>query len=244
MKPTFLLLGIWLSGVSALFGGESASLTNARRAQALLGADVWSQIIRVENTGSTERYGRTVHALVFELVGILWFYTDADGTQSFSTFRGRLEADKTDFGPLLKEIHPGFGRWSEVPSDASVGPAEPGELHNGCFIESVANLRRCLAVGGALSRPQLLSYYTAGARMAGHTVLTFETPEGLKVIDPVCPGRPIFYPRESAGSAQALAKALVGRVVKRAVWVPLGDFAATLAARFAGGAPANASAMD
>jgi hypothetical protein len=244
MKHISWLFGIWLCGVAALFGGESASLTNARRAQALLGADVWSQVVRVENTGSTGRYGRTVHALVFELAGILWFYTDADGTQSFSTFRGRLEADKADFGPLLKEIHPGFVRWSAVPSEAAVGSAEPGELRNGCFVESVANLRRCLALGGVLSRPQLLSYYTAGVRIAGHTVLTFETSEGLKVIDPVNPGRPITYPRESVGSAEALAKALVGPVVKRAVWVPLGDFAATLAVRFAGGVAATASAMD
>ena len=82
---------------------------------------------------------RVLHALVFEFSGILWFYTDTDGTQSLSLRKGRLDEDKADLGPLLRDIEPGFTRWRALPEEskrADVTTAE--ELPNGCFIESVA----------------------------------------------------------------------------------------------------------
>ena len=45
-----------------------------------------------------------LHALVFELAGMLWFYTAEDGTQSFSLRIDRLDAEKADFGPMLRDI--------------------------------------------------------------------------------------------------------------------------------------------
>ena len=93
MKRIFSFASFWFLSVTVLLAGERADLTNARSAQAILGADVWSQVIRIENTGSTKKYPRTVHALVFEVAGILWFYQDGEGTQSFSLHRGRLEAE-------------------------------------------------------------------------------------------------------------------------------------------------------
>jgi len=216
------------------------SLANARRAQALLGHDVWSRLIRIENTGDTTTYPRTVHALVFELVGILWFYTDVNGTQSFSLYRGRLDAEKSDFAPLLADIHGGFKRWTEVPAHVALvahpATATPktGPLRNGCFIDSVAFLRTRLLVGGEVSRPQLLSFYVdRGLRRVGHTVLTFETKEGVQVFDPAEPESPLMFRRELAGDAAALGSALVGGIVSRALWVPIGEFSAQLVLRYA-----------
>lgn len=231
---SFLALGLLCSGANVSAAGENLALTHARRAQVLLGADVWSQVIAVENKGAASRYPRTVHALVFELAGILWFYTDTDGTQSFSTYRGRLEADKANFAPLLREINRGFASWTVVAPDLTSREHESGRLLNGCFIESVANLRQRLAAGHDVSRPQLLSYYAgSGRHLSGHTVLTYETGAGVQVIDPVDPTHPRLYPREFACNAVALGTALVGRFVAKAVWLPVGDFAASLAARYA-----------
>jgi len=235
MKRLFSLFALWIGCAVFAFGGEAfASLANARRAEALLGPDVWSRLIRIENTGDTKTYPHTVHALVFELAGILWFYTDVNGTQSFSLYRGRLDADKTDFAPLLADIHEGFKRWTEFPADETTVTPESGLLRNGCFVESVAFLRTRLLVGGEVSRPQLLSFYVnRGLRSVGHTVLTFETKEGVQVFDPAEPESPLMFRRELAGDAAALGSALVGGIVSRALWVPIGEFSAQLVLRYA-----------
>jgi hypothetical protein len=244
MKRIIPLLVAWFMVAAVAAAGEPSSLENARRAQALLGADVWSQVISVENTGSTARYPRTVHALVFELIGILWFYTDVDGTQSFSMHRGRLAQDKADFAPLLHDINPGFKTWTVVPGDAAAGVGDHGPLRNGCFVESVANLRQSLLVGDDVRSPQLLSYYTGGRGRSGHTVLTYKTAKGVTVVDPVDPKRPLVFAEGLAGDAQALGTALLGRVVTRAILVPVGDFAATIAARYVGAPLRGEMAMN
>ena len=247
MKRFSSFLALWLLCVCAnvASAGENPSLANARRAQALLGAEVWSQVISIENKGSTSRYPRTVHALVFELVGILWFYTDTDGTQSFSTFRGRLEEDKADFAPLLRAVNRGFASWKVLPAEPAQQASAAGPLRNGCFVESVANLRQRLLGGADASEPQLLSYYAgSGKHVAGHTVLTYMTAAGLQVIDPLDPSHPMLYPRELARNAVALGTALVGRLVEKAVWVPVSDFAAALVARYAGLTHAHNVAMN
>ena len=112
---------VWL--LSLLFFAAVAlradgSLADARYAQVLLGPGIWSCVIRIENDSRFSAYPRVAHALVFELDGVLWFYTDTDGTQSFSLYKHRLAEEKADFGPLLREIDRGFTSWKVVPSDA------------------------------------------------------------------------------------------------------------------------------
>ena len=72
----------------------------------MLGNGTWGRLVRIENStprGFTGRsaYPRIVYAYVFELSGILWFYTDADGTQSLSLTRGTVARDAADPGPAL-----------------------------------------------------------------------------------------------------------------------------------------------
>ncbi len=232
---SLLALGLLCLCANVSAAVETPSLANARRAQAILGPDVWSQVITIENKGGNARYPRTVHALVFELVGILWFYTDSEGTQSFSTYRGRLDEDKANFAPLLREVSRGFASWKVVADELAPLAPDAGRLLNGCFIESVANLRHRLLLGDDVTSPKLLSYYAgSGNHVAGHTVLTYETAAGVRVIDPLDPTHPMLYPRELARNAAALGTALVGRLVEKAVWVPVSEFATALAARYAG----------
>jgi hypothetical protein len=230
VKRFFRCVAFWLLFFAISFASEVSDLASARRAQNLLGTNLWSQVIRVENTGSNARYPKVVNALVFELAGILWFYTALEGTQSFSTCRGRLERDKSDFGPLLREIHAGFTRWTVVPGNPPLACDDQRKLPNGCFLESLANLQRRLFAGEVVRCPQLFSYYVK-SRRTGHTVLTFETEVGLQVIDSFRPSCPIIFPREFGRSPKKLGTALVGCQVDKAVFIPIGDFGAALSRR-------------
>ncbi|HWA86853.1 MAG TPA: hypothetical protein VG710_11565 [Opitutus sp.] len=165
------------------FSGPEASIENACRAQAMLGPGTWSRLIRIENRAERSVYPREVFALVFEFADILWFYTDTDGTQSFSLHRNDLAAEKADFGPLLRDIEPGFA--SYVPVAPAPRKSRGGALRNGCFIESIAALSDRLARGELISRAELLSYYAGvRGRLRGHTVLIYEAARGAFVFDP------------------------------------------------------------
>ncbi len=243
MKRIFALLALTHFCTALAFASPAASLASALRAQAMLGNEVWSQIVRIENTGSTTRYPRALHALVFEVAGILWFYTDSDGTQYFSTHRGHSAEDKNDFARLLREIHPGFQRWTAV--EAAIPPEtnKPTPLRNGCFVESLANLRQRLIAGGAVLHPRILCYFSRSSGLRGHAVLTFETNAGVEVIDPIWPKSPQVFPLTVAQNAQALGTALDGHAEK-ALWVPLTDFAATLIAHCTHTKRTNETAMN
>jgi hypothetical protein len=223
----------------------NGSLQHARQAQALLGPELWSRVIRIENDARVSRYPRVVFALVFELAGILWFYTDVDGTQSFSLHHDRLEEEKADFGPLLRDIERGFKRWSFVAENrAPAAPAKRDDLPNGCFIASIAALRALDAAGATIRQPRLLSFYTTGADgPQGHTVLTYARPDGVVVIDPSEEGGPQLFSAALGADALDLARALEGARVAKARWVPVelpGVSRGT--ARLAGGAAASENA--
>jgi len=198
------------------------ALAHARRAQAMIGAETWSRVIRVDNATRFGRYPRVVYGLVFELADILWLYTDADGTQSLSLHRGMLADEKANLGPLLRAIEPGFKQWSVVPDETASPADRRGAVPKGCFIESVAALRERLARGETVTRPQLLSYYEETSMgVMGHTVLTYETSQGEMVIDPTGPNRSRTFPVQLARDPLALARALGGSRIGQARWVPL-----------------------
>jgi hypothetical protein len=216
----------------ATAGAVSASdgLSDARAARTLLGPAVWATVARIGNArapGALRRnaYPKTVYALVFELSGVLWFYTDTDGTQSLSLRLGTVDADKADPGPLFLAIDPAFGSWSWV-DDAPDLPARPSDgLPNGCFVESVAALVRRIAVGGEADAPRLLSYYVdtpAGRR--GHTVLVFNARGCLSAIDPELSERPVEFPAYLGADPRSLSAYLRGGPVAAARMLPIGRF--------------------
>lgn len=199
-----------------------APLESASRAQALLGADTWSRVIRIENDGASRRYPRVVFALVFELAGTLWFYTDHDGTQSFSLQRDHVEDDKADFDPLLRDIDPGFRRWAEIAGAIPRVRDAKKPLRNGCFIESVAKLNERVIGGARLQQPRLLSFYSAPeVRRAGHTVLVYEIDDQLEIFDPTFPRRRFEFPRSVGLNALTLARAMKGSTVTKARYLSL-----------------------
>lgn len=211
--PRFSILLFLLLGAMPLHA--QTSLENAAHARSLLGPAVWSKIIRIENDSRLGRYPRVVHALVFELCGVLWFYTDSDGTQSFSLHRDRIEEEKADFAPLLRDIDHGFRCWSEVTSPLSESARGGAWLRNGCFIESVSLWRRRLAAGMPAASPRLVSYYmdTPGGRL-GHTVLAYEMAGQIEVVDPLCPDERRIVPGDAGASPLNLARLIAGmRVV-------------------------------
>jgi len=95
---------------------SAGSRETAFQARAMLGPEIWSRVLRVENTraGGRSRYPAEFHALVVAFQGILWLYTEFDGTQNLSLYAGRLEQDIADLGSLLRAVEPGLTRFEDV----------------------------------------------------------------------------------------------------------------------------------
>lgn len=204
-------------------GFASTALDHARRAQAMLGGEVWSRVVRVENSSVWTAYPCTVYALVFELGGILWIYTAMDGTQSFSLETGKLAEDRKDFTPLLQAIESGFERYRVLPpSNRPVVTSDGERLPNGCFIESYAALRARMSSGEMLLYGRLLSIYAdEGGIVKGHTVLFYQTPDGTFVLDPDAPAQPRWIAPELSADPMGIARTLYGDIaIVRARWVP------------------------
>jgi hypothetical protein len=139
----------------------------------------------VENVAEKSLYPPVVFALVFEAGSILWFYTDTEGTQSFSLHRDNLAAEKADFSQLLTAIEPGFQRYSILEDMPAVKNELIGPLPNGCLIESVASVQWLIDRGETIDRANLVSFYfELDGERKGHTVLAYENEAGAFLVDP------------------------------------------------------------
>lgn len=210
---------VWSHGIAS--PASNNSFESARRAQAMLGAETWSRLIKIENRAARSAYPRKVFALVFEFAGILWFYTDSDGTQSFSLHRNNLAEEKSDFWPLLRDIEPGFVGYEVIASIAGdIADDEMEPLRNGCFIESIAALGERIARGDVVIRAGLLSYYAeVDGRRRGHTVLVYESPRGAYAVDA---NRAFRIGAAWKEDALEVARRLRPRLeIERARWVPI-----------------------
>lgn len=232
MRPRLLLLVILIAAavlpVSADLG---TSFEHARIAQATLGPDTWSRVIRVENENKKSIYPESFHALVFEFAGVLWLYVDVNGTQSLSLHRNRLAQEKADLLPLLREIEPGFRRWRPADDGAS-STDEIRALPNGCFIESIAEWQNLVKSGARVTEPKLLSFYSAAkAPVSGHTVLSYRVGDRVKVIDP---GVGTYeLPGAFGGDPLVLARAVAGNIVAKARFLPIPGSTGTAAGAWA-----------
>lgn len=222
-----LVLLLASAGLARASTASTGGLADALAARSMLGADTWSRVVRIDSSrpGNILRrgpYPRIVYALVFELSGILWFYTDVDGTQSLSLTTNTADRDRADPGPLFRAIDPGFTRWSWVEAPRVPAGPEPRRPRNACFVESVAELDRRIASGGEAGSPMLLSYYvdTPGGRL-GHTVLLFRTSIGLSAIDADESDRPIPIPGDLGSDARTLSAYLRGGPVAAARTIPI-----------------------
>jgi hypothetical protein len=203
--------------------GVDGSLDAVRQAQRLLEAHTWSEAVRIENTAAQSRYPHVVHALVFQLDNVLWFYTPTDGTQSLSVYRNHAEADKRGLGPLFLAIDAGFGRWEILPRDYDLSPNQP-RLPNGCFIESMALLFEKMADGTRIENPGLLSYYVAlPGGIRGHTVLEYTSAGRVQIIDPNRPAYTLRIRAANENNPKSIADRIRGDIAK-ARYLPLGEF--------------------
>ncbi len=229
MRPLFLLL-ILLAGAAsarAAVGPVPPGLSDALAAREMLGGVTWARIMRIDNSrpaGMWRRgaYPSTVYGLVFELSGILWLYTDSDGTQSLSLTTGTLERDRADPGPLLLAIDPGFRAWAWV-GEAQAAARDPARRPpNACMPGSVAAFLRRLAVGSETAAPRLLFYYVdaEGARR-GHTVLLFSAGGHLSAVDAETSDRPVSLPDSLGTDPRAISAFLRGGPVAAARTLPI-----------------------
>lgn len=178
----FLLLGLLLS--VALRAG---SLESAFQARAMIGDGTWSRVLRIENDkpGRNSRYPAEFHALVVAFEGILWLYTEFDGTQTLSLYAGRLEQDRANLGPLLEAVEPGLRRFEDVTDRPPFGIlARPPPYH--CFLASVARWRQLQREPNPPARARLLAFYPERQRQ-GHMVLEYWRGDRRYVFNPEHP---------------------------------------------------------
>lgn len=228
MRTLCLLLLVAAAAASPAWGEPApAALSDALAARAMLGTDVWARVVRIENArprGAWRRgvYPKTVYGLVFELSGILWFYTDTDGTQSLSLTTGTLGRDRADPGRLFLALDPGFRAWGWLDDAPPSRAPSRGRPPNACFVESVEALKRRISAGGDARSPQLLSYYvdTSAGRL-GHTVLLFGTAVGLSAIDAESSDRPVSLPADLGADLRTVAAYLRGGPVSAARAIPI-----------------------
>ncbi|WP_415908973.1 hypothetical protein [Oleiharenicola sp. Vm1] len=186
-----------LAAALAGAGARADSRESAFWGRELLGPDTWSRVVLVENATPTVRYPAKFYALVFEFEGLLWFYTESDGTQSLSQQLGQVRADKQHYLALARSLHDGFTRVIDGASDQPPLTALlDNKLPRGCFLYCLLNWRR-LETLGTPARGQLLTYYVNtpdGAR--GHTILLYRYGKKHYLYDPADTEleRPLFTP--------------------------------------------------
>jgi hypothetical protein len=178
------VLGLLL--VAALRAG---TLETAFQARAMLGPDVWTRVLRIQNdhAGPGSRYPAEFHGLVVAFEGILWLYTELDGTQSLSLYSGRLEQDRANLTPLLRAVEPGLGRYEDV-TERPPALVPGGTPPVACFFGAVARWQQLQREPVPPSRARLLAYYPRGNRQ-GHMVLEYWRDGRRYVFDPDRPGK-------------------------------------------------------
>ena len=202
-------------------------LSDARAARDMLGGVTWARIMRIDNSRPIGMwrcgaYPATVYGLVFELSGILWLYTDSDGTQSLSLTTGTLDKDKANPGPLLLAIDRGFRKWAWLDDTAGAGADLGRRPPNACMPGSVAALLKRLAVGGETGSPRLLFYYVkAGGARHGHTVLLFSAGGHLSAVDAEASERPVSLPDSLGADPRSISAYLRGGPVVAARTLPI-----------------------
>jgi hypothetical protein len=187
--------------LSAVVAAAADRLASARWAGALLGPDSGAQVWRIGRGDGT-----TTHVLVFELAGRLWHYEPGVGTQSLSHDPARLDRDRADPVPRLREVHPDLREAALEPDDGPPPPAG-ARLPEGCFIESVVRWRAWCREGRAPDDAKLLAFYTPAG--LGHAVLVYTRRGRTYVFDPDQPDAPQRIPRHLAADAPALARRLL-----------------------------------
>jgi len=189
------------------------SLASARLAQALLGPDVWSRVVRIEHRRPKPRLPVEFWALVFAVEGRLWFYNPNEGTQSLSLYAGRLEQDEADPGPLLRVILPDLIRCDAVAADLgalrsnALVQRAASDLPYGCFILCV---RRERELAGGRSPPDdagiLVFYVDTSVGRRGHSVLVHRRTGRTFVYDPIVGDQLAPLPAASPTAPLGLAR--------------------------------------
>lgn len=165
---------------------SAGSRESAFQARAMLDPGIWSRVLRIENekVGPQSRYPAEFHGLIVAFEGILWLYTELDGTQSLSRYSGRLAADQANLAPLLRAVDPGLKIFADVTEQP------PGFLEGAppyaCFLAAVARWQRLQREPVPPTRARLLAYYTRGESQ-GHMVLEYWRDDRRFVFDPERP---------------------------------------------------------
>lgn len=184
------LLGLMLLVVTPLF---ASSRESAFLAQHLLGPQVWSRVVRIENApAENSRYPAEFHGLVIAFADILWFYTEFEGTQNLSSRRGQVAVDEANLSALLREIYPGMIRFT-VETDAPPLHDLPQVLPNACFVACLKYWAALQASGRSTKSVRLIACFPSDSPI-GHMILEYRRGLRRYVFDPDRPDQQIHIP--------------------------------------------------
>jgi len=206
LTPVWLSLALLLPRLA--FAWETTDAV--WRAQAWLGPEVASQVVRIQNRAQgTTRYPAEFHGLVIAAADVLWFYTEFDGTQNLSLRRGQVEADAANLPALLRAVEPGLVAL-DLPSPPAVLSRFPERVPNSCFLACLARWRELCRDAVQPERVRLIACFPAD-RPTGHMLLEY-TRGGVRfVFDPDRPQRAIRVGRSVADDPLAVAAAALAR---------------------------------
>ncbi len=158
----------------------SGDIEHVLKARSLLGADLWSKVLKIQETSRTNQVS---YALVFEFNRVLWYYSPLEGTRSLSHRIGRAVEDKQRVLDLVKSLFPKLLLVESIDIPQLSKPAG-GSIPNGCFISSIAALRDRASQLGNDCEAFLFSYYwRPKSLLVGHTVLLLKSARESLVVD-------------------------------------------------------------
>lgn len=200
----------------------AGSRESAFLAHDLLGPEVWSRVVRIENqvpvpdpsaqsaSAPAEPYPAEFYGLVIAYADILWFYTEFDGTQNLSSRRGQLAADRARLDDLLREVDPRLLSVTEE-TERPLRSALPETLPNACFVSCLKHWQALLQAGHPPRQARLIACYPPHSR-SGHMILVYRLGMQRFVFDPDRPAQRIIIPFWSADDPLTIAsRALRGR---------------------------------
>jgi hypothetical protein len=185
---------------------RAGSLESAFRARELIGPDVPTRLVRIENRATgPSRYPAEFHGLVISFADIVWLYTEFDGTQNLSFRRGQVAEDQANLGALLQTVEPGLQVFHD---EASATPAQPlpSAPPNGCFVACLARWRELLQSASPPRAARLIACFPPD-RPSGHMLLEFRRGRHRYVFDPDLPDRLQRLSREVGDTPLAVASA-------------------------------------
>jgi hypothetical protein len=160
---------------------------SADRAAAMLAsAGHWTRLTEFTADPAVAGYPLKFYGTLLYFDRHLWLYAEFEGTFRLSRSRASLKRHLRDLPRLLPDTRRGLISANILQPGEYTAGASVGKLRNGCFVESLNQLRKLAErhPEPVISADLLSLFIRRGERTFGHTVLTYRTSGGWHFWDP------------------------------------------------------------